>query len=109
LIDAQQLLGSTFGSGFFLGNPIPAEFSVAKDEIDAAIDRAVAEAAAQGITGHANTPYILARIKEVTGGQSVVANRALIRSNVALGAEVAKAYQLIQQSSSGRDGQINSA
>jgi pseudouridine-5'-phosphate glycosidase/pseudouridine kinase len=71
------------------GNPIPEEFSIPKAEIDIAINQAVQEAAEQGIHGHANTPFILARIKELTEGRSLPANRALIESNVTMAAKVA--------------------
>lgn len=60
-----------------------------KDEIDTAINQAVQEAAEQGFHGHANTPFILSRIKELTHGSSLPANRALIESNVAMAAKVA--------------------
>ncbi|RAL66271.1 hypothetical protein DID88_005942 [Monilinia fructigena] len=76
-------------SGFHFANPIPEEFSLPKSEIDYAIDQAVKEAAEQGFHGHANTPFILARIKELTKGNSVAANRALIESNVKIATKVA--------------------
>lgn len=71
------------------GNPIPEEFSIPKAEIDIAINQAVQEAAEQGIHGHANTPFILARIKDLTEGRSIPANRALIESNVTMATKVA--------------------
>ena len=74
-----------------LANPIPEEFAFPKAAIDSAIEAAVQEAAAQGIHGHANTPFILARIKDLTDGKSVVANKALIESNVKVGGMVAQA------------------
>jgi len=70
-------------------NPIPEEYSIPKAEIDIAINQAVQEAAEQGIHGHANTPFILARIKELTKGNSIPANKALIESNVKMAAQVA--------------------
>jgi hypothetical protein len=70
-------------------NPVPEEFAMQKAEIDAAIDQAVQEAAEQGFHGHANTPFILSRIKDLTHGNSLPANRALIESNVAMAAKVA--------------------
>jgi pseudouridylate synthase / pseudouridine kinase len=71
------------------GNPIPENFALQKAEIDLAINQAVKEAAEQGFHGHANTPFILARIKELTKGNSIPANRALIESNVTMAAKVA--------------------
>lgn len=76
-------------SGLLFGNPIPEEFSIPKDEIDIAINQAVQEAAERGIHGHANTPFILARIKDLTEGRSIPANRALVESNVAMATKVA--------------------
>jgi len=70
-------------------NPVPEEFAMQKADIDAAIDQAVQEAAEQGSHGHANTPFILSRIKDLTHGNSLTANRALIESNVAMAAKVA--------------------
>jgi hypothetical protein len=75
--------------GMLFANPIPVEFAMPKDEIDTAINQAVQEAAEQGFHGHANTPFILSRIKELTHGTSLPANRALIKSNVAMAAKVA--------------------
>ena len=85
--DARQQLN--LQSGLFFANPIPEEHSIPKVEIDQAISEAVKDAERRGISGHANTPFILARIKELTEGKSIPANRALIESNVARAAKVA--------------------
>ncbi|KAJ8071692.1 hypothetical protein OCU04_002009 [Sclerotinia nivalis] len=87
IIYAQDFFKPT--SGFHFANPIPEEFSIPKSEIDYAIDQAVQEAAEQGFHGHRNTPFILARIKELTKGNSVAANRALIESNIRMATRVA--------------------
>jgi len=76
-------------SGMLFANPIPEKFSIPKAEIDIAINQAVQEAANQGIHGHANTPFILSRIKDLTEGNSIPANRALIESNVEMATRVA--------------------
>jgi pseudouridylate synthase / pseudouridine kinase len=76
-------------NGILFANPIPEEFSLPKAEIDIAINQAVQEAAQQGFHGHSNTPFILSRIKELTRGNSIQANRALIESNVAMATKVA--------------------
>jgi len=86
------------GNGMLFANPIPEEFSLPKEMIDRAIDQAVKEAAEQGIYGHANTPFILAKIKELTEGNSLPANRGLIESNVAMAANVAIEYSKLLQS-----------
>lgn len=61
--------------------------------MDLAIEQAVVEAAEQGFHGHRNTPFILARIKELTKGNSIPANRALIMSNVTRATKIAAEYQ----------------
>lgn len=76
-------------SGLLFANPIPEEHSIPREEIDAAMNQAVQEAADQGFHGHRNTPFILARIKELTQGNSIPANRALIESNVRMATKVA--------------------
>jgi pseudouridine-5'-phosphate glycosidase/pseudouridine kinase len=87
IIDARRLLG--IKSGLFFANPIPSEHSIPKSEIDIAIEEAIQDAERHGIFGYANTPFILARIKELTNGRSVPANRALIESNVGRATRVA--------------------
>jgi pseudouridine-5'-phosphate glycosidase len=60
-------------------------------EIDALIQQALAEATAQGITGKAVTPFLLARIKALTGGRSLATNIALVKHNAEVGARLALA------------------
>ena len=81
----------------FLANPIPAEYSIDKDKIDKIIAEAVFDARKRGITGHANTPFILGRIRELSGGDSIPANTALIKANVARGTRLAVEYQNIER------------
>ncbi|KAH6666026.1 Indigoidine synthase A like protein-domain-containing protein [Halenospora varia] len=88
MIFSQQNLN--IQSGMLLANPIPEGFALPKAEIDAAIDQAVAEAASRGFHGHANTPFILSRIKDLTQGRSIELNEALICSNVITATKVAK-------------------
>ena len=76
-------------SGIFFGNPVPAESSISKVQMDALISRAVEEAGLSGIHGSDNTPFVLNRIRELSKGQSVIANRALVESNVARATKVA--------------------
>lgn len=57
--------------------------------MNAVIDDAIREAKERGFTGHANTPFILAKIKELTGGKSIPANKALVASNVERATKVA--------------------
>lgn len=86
-LDSQETFPHS--SGLLFANPIPEEYSIPRSEINFAIDQAVKEAAEQGFHGHSNTPFILARIKELTKGNSIPANRALIESNVAMATQVA--------------------
>jgi pseudouridine-5'-phosphate glycosidase/pseudouridine kinase len=76
-------------SGLLFANPVPAESEVPKAEMDVIIEKALVEADQAGIIGAANTPYVLKRIKELSAGKSVPANRALISANVIRGTKVA--------------------
>jgi pseudouridine-5'-phosphate glycosidase len=78
--------------GLVVANPIPAEDEIPEAEIGALISRAVAEAEERGIAGAAITPYLLGRIVELSEGESLRANIALVKHNARLGAEVARAY-----------------
>ena len=82
--------GMNFRNGMLVTNPIPEEYSMDADVINAAIDEAVEQAKAQGIHGKATTPFLLAKIKELTGGDSLDSNIQLVFNNARLGAEVAK-------------------
>ena len=78
--------------GVLIANPIPAASALPGAEIEAAIDAALAAAAAGDIRGKALTPFLLAHIAAATGRRAVVANRALAVANAELAAEVAVAY-----------------
>lgn len=65
--------------------------------MDAIIAQAVLDAEKAGSTGSDNTPFILARIRQLTGGQSVTANRALIETNVVRGTRVALELSKIEK------------
>ena len=86
---AQRELG--IEGGMLVTNPIPEEYSMNPDVINRAIDQAVAEANQQGIHGKAITPFLLARIKDLTGGDSLDSNIQLVLNNARLAARVAKA------------------
>ena len=75
--------------GMLVTNPIPEEYSMDPDVINRAIDAAVAEANAQGIKGKQTTPFLLAKIKDITGGDSLASNIRLVYNNAALAAQVA--------------------
>lgn len=86
-ISAQRALG--YDGGMLIVNPIPEEYSMEKETIDKAIDQALADAKAQGIKGKETTPFLLARIKEITGGDSLKSNIQLVFNNVRLAARIA--------------------
>ncbi|MEP9384359.1 pseudouridine-5'-phosphate glycosidase [Nocardioides sp. KR10-350] len=79
-------------TGLVVANPIPADDEIPADRIGGIIEQALADADARGIRGKDTTPYLLARIVEITGGDSLVANIALVRHNARLAAAVASAY-----------------
>ncbi|GAB1310463.1 Indigoidine synthase A like protein-domain-containing protein [Madurella fahalii] len=87
IILAQEQLGVE--SGLLFANPIPEEHSIPRKDMEAAIEMAVREGEEKGFTGSANTPYVLQRIRELTQGRSVPANKALVRANVARAAKIA--------------------
>lgn len=84
---AQQGLPLT--SGVLFANPIPAEHSIVKNEMDTIIAQALRDARESGAVGSGNTPFVLKRIREITKGESVTANRALVEANVTRGTKVA--------------------
>ncbi len=79
-----------FTSGVLVGVPIPREYETPREVIEPFIERALREADEQKITGNAVSPFLLKRIAELTGGESVKTNVALLRNNVAVAAEIAK-------------------
>ena len=80
--------------GVVVANPVPQADAMPKTEIDAMTEQALREAEAQGVNGKAVTPFLLARIKQLTGGRSLDTNIALVKNNARLGA--ALAVQLAQ-------------
>ena len=80
--------------GVVVANPVPEAHAMPKAEIDAMTEQALREAEAQGVNGKAVTPFLLARIKQLTGGRSLDTNIALVKNNARLGA--ALAVQLAQ-------------
>ena len=75
--------------GMLVTNPIPEQYSMDPAVINKAIDEAVAEANAKGIRGKQTTPFLLAKIKDITGGDSLASNIKLVYNNAALAAQVA--------------------
>ena len=79
-------------SGILVTNPIPQEYSMDADRINAVIDQAIQEANEKGIHGKETTPFLLAKVKEITGGDSLDANIQLVFNNARLAARTAVAY-----------------
>jgi pseudouridine-5'-phosphate glycosidase len=77
--------------GVVVSNPVPALSAMKNDEIDGIIAQALQEAGQQGVKGKAVTPFLLARIKELTGGRSLATNIALVKHNALIGAKLAVA------------------
>ena len=80
------------GAGMLVTNPIPEEFAMPKEVIDAAIDQAIRECNEQGIKGKETTPFLLARVAEITGGDSLASNIQLVYNTAKLTAQTAAAY-----------------
>lgn len=76
-------------TGMLITNPIPEEYSMDYETINKAIDEAVAEAEEKGIRGKASTPFLLAKVKDITGGESLEANIQLVYSNAKAAAQIA--------------------
>jgi pseudouridine-5'-phosphate glycosidase len=77
------------GSGVLIANPIPAADEMAFEAYDRALQTALSEAEARGVRGRAVTPFLLDRLRAVTGGDSVRANLSLLRENAKVGAALA--------------------
>lgn len=81
--------------GVVIANPIPLAYSIPKKSIDLVIDRALLEMKQKTITGKDTTPFLLAKIKEITEGKSLESNIQLVYNNVRLAAQIAREYALI--------------
>jgi pseudouridine-5'-phosphate glycosidase len=77
--------------GVVLSTPVPPAAAMARGEIDAITEQALAEARQQGTAGKAVTPFLLSRIKALTGGRSLATNIALVKHNAEVGARLAVA------------------
>ena len=75
--------------GMLVTNPIPEEYSMDPDRINAAIEQALAEAAEKGVKGKATTPFLLAKVKELTGGDSLESNIQLVFNNARVASQIA--------------------
>lgn len=87
LLQTQWNLG--FQSGALIANPVPEAFQLDADLMEKTIAEAVAEAEKRGIRGKATTPFLLAKIENLTGGRSLETNIELVLNNAQLGGEIA--------------------
>lgn len=87
VIRSKRMLG--LGGGVLVANPVSEADEIPAGEIGAHVETALAEAAAQGVTGKAVTPFILSRVMPSTSGRSLSTNIALIKNNAALAAQIA--------------------
>ncbi|MGD0642307.1 MAG: pseudouridine-5'-phosphate glycosidase [Roseiarcus sp.] len=86
MVRLQRAIGP---GGLLIANPIPEDKALDAHAIEARIAEAVAEAKAQGVAKKDVTPFLLGRIAELTGGQSLEANMALVENNAVLAAQLA--------------------
>ena len=84
---AQRALG--YRGGMLVTNPIPEQYAMDKEVIDAAIAQALRECEKKGVHGKETTPFLLARVVELTGGESLESNIRLVLNNAALAARTA--------------------
>ena len=77
------------GGGMIIANPIPEEYAISMEYMNEKIEEAVRAAEKEGVKGKKLTPYLLNRIKELTGGKSLKANIALVKNNARVAAKIA--------------------
>ena len=98
-IDSPEELAAVFRAqremgmkgGILVTNPIPEEYSMDPDVINKAINEAIEDSVRDGIHGKETTPYLLAKVKDITGGDSLESNIRLVFNNAALAAKTAAA------------------
>ena len=78
-----------YKGGMLVTNPIPEEYAMDKTIIDAAIEKALSEAKEQGIHGKETTPFLLAKVVELTGGDSLESNIKLVLNNAKVASQTA--------------------
>ena len=97
--------GLNMNSGMVIVNPIPEKYEMDPDKIDKATLKAVAESRKKNIEGREVTPFLLARIAELTGNASLDSNIALVYNNVCLAAKVAATMNAQQSEGNEADGE----
>jgi len=88
----QAKWGLGLKGGIVVANPIPEAFSMDHNIINEAIDQALIEANEKGVRGQDVTPFLLSKIKDITGGDSLESNIELVYNNAKLAAQIARFY-----------------
>ncbi|MGD8191677.1 pseudouridine-5'-phosphate glycosidase [Brevibacillus ginsengisoli] len=94
MMDTKWKLG--LDGGMIIANPVPEADAIDYNEIEAVIQQALDEAKANNITGKRVTPFILAKVKELTGGKSLETNIALVKHNAEVAAKIAVALKAVK-------------
>lgn len=103
-VDSEEILAKALKAkwdlglegGMVIANPIPEEFEMDYDTINNAIETAVEEAEEKGIVGKESTPFLLSKVKEITGGSSLESNIQLVFNNAKVGAKLAVELSKLQ-------------
>jgi len=93
ILHAQWSMG--LGGGIVIAQPVQSELAMDESVIQEAINSALAEAEKESIKGKDITPFLLARVSDITGGSSLKSNIALVENNVRLGARTVAAYSIL--------------
>lgn len=99
-IDTEEELAKAFKAqgdlgmkgGMLVTNPIPEDYAMPLEVINGAIEKAIKESVEKGIHGKETTPFLLARVAELTGGDSLASNIQLVYNNARLAAKTAAVY-----------------
>ncbi len=97
--DVDALIGlwqahRTLGTAMLVVQPPPAEYALPRAELDALIEQATHECAAAGVSGAATTPWLLARLAQLSDGRTLAVNRALLQANARLAGAIAQALMI---------------
>jgi pseudouridine-5'-phosphate glycosidase len=96
LYRTQRALG--LSQGVLVANPVPREHEIPREEMDRTVERALHDMTDRGVTGKAVTPFLLARVVELSGGAALETNVQLLLANVRLAAGIARALSAEQSS-----------
>ena len=88
--------GMGLAGGVVIANPIPEEYAMDETKVTSAIEQALSEAKAANVTGKASTPFLLAKVASLTGGDSLFSNIKLVLNNARLAAQIAQTVEVTQ-------------